>query len=76
MSTALATEAPVARHLADSGRPNEHSAGRLFESSGSTLEDSILGAWEDLAARGHAECPVCAGELGADGCDTCGAELS
>jgi hypothetical protein len=53
------------------------SAQRLFESSGSTLEDSILGAWEDLAATGRAECPACAGGvLTADGCSSCGSHLS
>lgn len=62
MSTALATEAT-------------HSA-QLFESSGSTLEDSILGAWEDLALHGRSECPVCAGELESTGCKACGSELS
>jgi DnaJ-class molecular chaperone len=62
-ATALATEAP-------------HSAQTLFESSGSTLEDIVLGAWEDLKARGRAECPVCAGELEPAGCKTCGSELS
>jgi DnaJ-class molecular chaperone len=62
-ATALATE-------------TTHSAQRLFESSGSTLEDIVLGAWEDLRLHGRAECPVCAGELEPTGCDTCGAELS
>lgn len=73
-ATALATETIGA---AAAGRAyREHSAGRLFESSGSTLEDAILGAWEDLALRGRAECPVCAGELEAAGCNACGSELS
>jgi hypothetical protein len=76
VSTALATETAVARDPAGSGRPHEHSAARLFESSGSTLEDPVLGAWEDLMARGQAECPVCAGELGVGGCTACGSELS
>jgi hypothetical protein len=71
VSTALATETAFA-----AGRSHEHSATRLFESSGSTLEDIVLGAWEDLAARGSAECPVCAGELEVGGCLTCGSELS
>jgi hypothetical protein len=62
-ATALATE-------------TKHSAERLFESSGSTLEDIVLGAWEDLKAHGRTECPVCAGELEAVGCKSCGSELS
>lgn len=49
---------------------------RLFEPAGSTLEDVVLGAWEDLAARGRARCPVCAGELEPAGCAGCGSELS
>jgi len=52
------------------------SVGRLFEPSGSTLEDRILGAWEDLDERGRTECPVCRGELEPAGCQSCGAELS
>ena len=70
-ATALATEtAAVAR------RSQEHSSARLFEPSGSTLEDIVLGAWEDLALHGRTECPVCAGELEVAGCETCGSELS
>ena len=73
MSTALATKAEVAFRRPEPAR----SAGRLFEPSGSTLEDRILGAWEDLAASGQAECPVCKGELeSAAGCRSCGSELS
>ncbi len=70
-ATALATETAIVAR-----RSHRHSGARLFESSGSTLEDSILGAWEDLALRGRTECPVCAGELEVAGCDTCGSELS
>ena len=72
MSTAVAEPAVATRKLA-------RSAGRLFEPhgfAGSTLEDIVLGAWEDLRLHGRAECPVCAGELEPSGCDTCGAELS
>jgi hypothetical protein len=65
MSTAIG-EQPLAEHLAP----------RLFEASGSTLEELILGAWEDLALRGRAECPVCGGELEPAGCEACGSELS
>jgi hypothetical protein len=50
---------------------------RLFEPPGSTLEDVILGAWEDLVAGGPAECPVCRGRMRvAGGCESCGADLS
>lgn len=50
---------------------------RLFESRGLTLEDRVLGAWEDLVAGGPAECPVCGGEMhAAGGCQSCGSDLS
>ena len=50
---------------------------RLFEPSEVTLEDTILGAWEALTARGRADCPVCHGELELGGdCATCGSSLS
>jgi hypothetical protein len=73
--SALATDfhppATAGKHTA--GR----SAMRLFEPSGSTLEDVILGAWEDLAAGGPAECPVCRGRMRtAGGCESCGSDLS
>jgi hypothetical protein len=58
------------------GRDLAGAAQHLFESSGSTLEDRILGAWEDLAATGRASCPVCAGTLEPTGCAGCGSELS
>jgi hypothetical protein len=55
----------------------ERSAMRLFESDGLTLEDLVLGAWEDLVAGGPAECPVCGGSMRtAGGCGSCGADLS
>jgi hypothetical protein len=58
-------------------RTEGRSAMRLFEPSGSTLEDVILGAWEDLAAGGPAECPVCGGRMRvAGGCEGCGSDLS
>ena len=50
---------------------------RLFEPHGLTLEDTILGAWEDLVAGNPAECPVCGGRMrAAGGCDSCGSDLS
>ncbi len=53
-------------------------ASRLFEPAGGelSLEDSILGTWEDLERRGFAGCPVCGGQITlAHGCEDCGAEL-
>jgi hypothetical protein len=41
-----------------------------------TLEDLVLGAWDDLTARGRAECPVCRGSLEPAGCTACGSQLS
>jgi hypothetical protein len=55
------------------------SAQRLFEPRAGrvSLEDAILGAWEDLTATGSAECSVCGGRMrAAAGCQTCGSELS
>lgn len=50
---------------------------RLFEPGGATLEDSILGVCEELAATGRAECPVCGGRLRVRGaCEGCGSELT
>jgi hypothetical protein len=73
MSTAVFTETEAAIRRPKLAR----SAQRLFEPSRSTLEDSILGAWEDLAAAGLAECPVCRDEvLTAAGCSGCGSHLS
>jgi tRNA(Ile2) C34 agmatinyltransferase TiaS len=55
----------------------ERSAMRLFEPHGSTLEDMVLGAWEDLVAGNPAECPVCGGHMrAAGGCEDCGSDLS
>jgi hypothetical protein len=72
---ALAATATLAER---EGRPEmAHSTGRLFEPAGSTLEDIVLGAWEDLVVNGRSECPVChKGELGISGCRSCGSELS
>jgi hypothetical protein len=70
VSTALANPSLSNESLA------EHSAQLPFEPAGSTLEDVILGAWEDLALHRRAECPVCGSELVPAGCESCGAELS
>ena len=71
--TATATHSP---ELA-SDATTERSAARLFEPRGLTLEDTILGAWEDLLAGSPAECPVCGGSMrAAGGCESCSADLS
>jgi hypothetical protein len=55
----------------------EDAAERLFEPGGTTLEDLVLGAWDELVVKGRAECPVCGDSMSAaDGCWSCGAELS
>jgi hypothetical protein len=71
-AVAVVTQTPALDAEAAAGR----SPMRLFEPSGLTLEDLILGAWEDLAAGGPAECPVCHGRLRlAGGCEGCGSRL-
>jgi hypothetical protein len=47
----------------------------LFEPPRVTLEDIVLGVWEDLRLEGHAECPVCAAEMTPAGCESCGTAL-
>jgi hypothetical protein len=57
--------------------PAEASAQRLFEPGGVTLEDAVLGVWEDLVTQGRAECPVCGDPMSpVAGCSACGSELS
>ena len=57
--------------------PVEASDERLFEPHGTTLEDVVLGLWEDLVAGRDATCPVCReGSMSMIGCSTCGSELS
>jgi hypothetical protein len=51
------------------------SSPKLFEPTRVTLEDLVLGVWEDLRLEGHAECPVCGAELTPAGCQGCGSEL-
>jgi hypothetical protein len=71
--TAIATHSPELAIDATT----ERSAMRLFEPKGLTLEDLILGAWEDLLAGGPAECPVCGGHMRTvGGCGACGSDLS
>jgi hypothetical protein len=57
--------------------PAEASAQRLFEPGGVTLEDVVLGVWEDLVTRKRAECPVCGDSMSpGQGCSACGSELT
>ena len=71
-ATATATHSPQLAIDATTER-----SARLFEPTGLTLEDMILGAWEDLVAGNPAECPVCGGRMrAAGGCTSCGSDLS
>jgi hypothetical protein len=68
----VAAERPGVGEASLSGAPSA-----LFEPGGTTLEDSILGVWDELVAEGHAACPVCGDSMSAaGGCWSCGAELS
>ena len=63
--------------LAEQPAGGLRAASTLFEPGGMTLEDSILGVWDDLVAEGNAACPVCGDSMSAaGGCEACGAELS
>ena len=76
--SALATKPSAARGI-QFGRSSEpvRSAQPPFAAARPTLEDTILGAWEDLVLDGRTQCPVCSGEvLTADGCTDCGSHLS
>ncbi|MGZ8563907.1 MAG: hypothetical protein ACXWWU_09850 [Candidatus Limnocylindria bacterium] len=73
MSVAIAEMKRTGLTSGEAGR----SAARLFEPSGWTLEDVILGVWEDLTAGNPAECPVCHGTMRiTSGCQDCGSELT
>ena len=66
-STELAPAEPAERF--EAGRSGHGRPSRL------TLEDLVVGAWEDLGGRGVADCPVCHGRLEAEGCRRCGSVL-
>ena len=67
-----AADRPGVGEASSSGAPSA-----LFEPGGATLEDSILGVWDELVAEGNAACPVCGDSMSAaGGCEACGAELS
>jgi hypothetical protein len=69
--SAVATEQRTGVAAVDAPEP------RLFDAPGPTLEDRVLGVWDELVASGHAGCPVCGGSLRvAGGCEDCGSELS
>ena len=68
----VAAERPTAGEASSSGAPST-----LFEPGGTTLEESILGVWDELVAEGNTACPVCGDSMSAaGGCEACGAELS
>jgi len=72
-----ASEPQASGHPAEPDAQTGGSAQRLFEPGGLTLEDVVLGAWEELVADGRAECPVCGGAMSMlDGCAGCGSDLS
>jgi hypothetical protein len=72
MTASTMEPAPAAAEprRAESARSDRGRPSRL------TLEDVVLGAWEDLGARGLADCPVCRGPLELSGCRSCGSHLS
>ncbi len=54
-------------------------AERLFEPrAGSvSLDDVIVGTWDELVGSGSAACPVCRRRMRrASGCESCGSDLS
>jgi hypothetical protein len=71
--TAVAEKLPGIESLFPASPATEHSADGF--GWGFTLEDMILGVWEDLEAHGRAECPVCGGCLLPESCPDCGATL-
>ena len=73
MSAVATSPAPVVDPPATVRPPS-----RLFEPPGGevTLEESILGVWEDLARQGQAGCPVCGGRIHRHACSDCGSALS
>jgi hypothetical protein len=75
MSATAISERAVLRERA----PIEGAADRLFEPrAGSlSLEDLILGTWDELIVSGSATCPVCRRRMERTaGCASCGSDLS
>ena len=55
----------------------ERSTLHLFEPGGASLEDLVVGVWDELVTQGRADCPVCGDSMSpAAGCSGCGSELS
>jgi DnaJ-class molecular chaperone len=72
---AVASPPGAATKQAQAPRPQA-----LFEGGSATLEEAILGVWQELVAEGRARCPVCGDAMdaadSAGACEACGAELS
>jgi hypothetical protein len=74
---ATAMRAPL-RTRERAAAPGQQRA-RLFEpSAGSpSLEDLIVGTWDELVTSGSARCPVCEHRIErATPCESCGSELA
>ena len=63
------------RRPAECERPQRTEREASLFDDGLTLEDAILGVWEDLVVEGSARCPVCGGSLSPERCSGCGTEL-
>ena len=75
--SATATRTPLRTRERDAA-PGQFRA-RLFEprAGSPSLEDLIVGTWDELVASGSAACPVCRAQIGrAASCESCGSELS
>ena len=75
----MSATATTERARAGSGVAGTGADQRLFEPrAGSvSLEDLIVGTWDELVGSGSAGCPVCRGRMRrALGCESCGSDLS
>jgi hypothetical protein len=73
-ATAISERALPGERAATEGR-----ARRLFEprTGSQSLEDLIVGTWDELTLSGSAACPVCRRRLErTSGCASCGSALS
>ena len=68
--------ATAERTQAEVERPQRGERSDALFDDGFTLEDRILGVWEELVTEGSAPCPVCGGSISPDGCGGCGSVLS